>query len=118
LNISNSVLPDHQQSPCTAAVASAAAALFGQLSTPVADVAPALIVTVQPQVLEAVTVACTSPEAPALPEATPPEHLNSAMKEAALVLFDSLSSLRLAVDTAESGLEEDVALRRQSDLPL
>ena len=33
-------------------------------------------------------------------------------------MFDSLSSLRLAVDTAESGLEEDVALRRQSDLPL
>ena len=28
------------------------------------------------------------------------------------VLFDSLSSLRLAVDVAESDLEEDVALRR------
>ena len=118
LEISGSVLPDHQQSPCTAAVASAAAALFGQLSARVADVAPALPVTIQSQVLAAVTVTCTSPAAPALPEAKPPEHLNTAMKEAASVLFDSLSSLRLAVDTAESSLEEDVALRRQSDLPL
>ena len=83
LEISGSVLPNHQQSPCTAAVASAAAALFDQLSAPVADVAPALPVTVQSQVLETVTVAGTSPAAPALSEATPPEHLNTAMEEAA-----------------------------------
>jgi hypothetical protein len=55
LEISGSVLPVHQQSPCTAAVTSAAAALFDQLSAPVADVAPAPPVTVQSQVLEAVT---------------------------------------------------------------
>ena len=95
LEILGSALPVHQHSPCTAVVAFAAPALFGQRSAPVADVAPALPITVQSRVLEAVTVACTSPAAPALPETTPPEHLNSAMKQAALVLFDSLSSLRL-----------------------
>ena len=118
LEISGSVLPVHQQPPRAASVTSTVAALFGQLSAHVADVAPALPVTVQSRVPEAVTVACTSPAAPALPEDTPPEHLNTAMKEAASVLFDSLSFLRLAVDTAESDLEEDVALRTQSGLPL
>jgi hypothetical protein len=118
LEISGSVLPVHQQSPCTAAVTSAAAALFDQLSAPVADVAPAPPVTVQSQVLEAVTAACTSPAAPALPVAASPEHLDTAMKEAASVLFGNLSSLRQIVNTAESDLKEDIALRRQSGLPL
>ena len=117
LETSGSALSGPQQSPCTAAVTSAAATLFSQLSAPVADVAPALPVTVQSQVLEAVTVACTSPEAPALPEAAP-EHLDTAMKEAASVLFGNLSFLRPTVNTAESDLKEDIALRRQSGLPL
>ena len=118
LETSGSALSGPQQSPCTAAVTSAAATLFSQLSAPVADVAPALPVTVQSQVLEAVTVACTSPEAPALPETAPPEHLDTAMKEAASVLFGNLSFLRPTVNTAESDLKEDIALRRQSELPL
>jgi hypothetical protein len=93
-------------------VASAAATLFSQLSAPVADVAPAPPVTVQSQVLEAVAAACTSPEAPALPEAAAPEHLDTAMNEAASVLFGNLSFLRPTVNTAVPDL------RRQSGLPL
>ena len=118
LEISGSVLPVHQQSPCTTAVTSAVAALFDQLSAHVADVAPAPPATVQSPVLEAVTAACISPAAPALPEAASPEHLDTAMKEAASVLFGNLSSLGQTVNTAESDLKEDIALRRQSGLPL
>ena len=90
LETSGPALPDPQQSPCTVAT------LFSQLNALVADVASALPVTAQSQVLEAVIIACTSPAAPALPEAAPPGHLDTAMEEAALVLFDNLSFLRPA----------------------